>query len=235
MNKPKGFTLIELLVVISIIALLMAILLPTLAKVKEQALAASCKANLRQWTVAFTMMFNDNNGRFASKQQSPIIKYYVDKKLEQCPAQEDNKELKPGEGPQGRGYGQNGYCRAKAVFATQRDEMMWKSPDMKNAFEVPMFLDNSGGSVPHRYDKPPPFEGTPYHGWPGNNNTQEIWGFTINRHSGGSQGAFCDNSIRWISIKEMWDLPWSRTWFQEAGGTPNPWPKWIQKLPGPRR
>ncbi|MHC4755206.1 MAG: type II secretion system protein [Planctomycetota bacterium] len=227
MNKPKGFTLIELLVVISIIALLMAILIPTLAKAKEQALAASCKANIRQWTVAYTMMFNDDGERFGIQQRSPGIKYYVDKKLEKCPAQEDI---------QGRGYVQNGYCGGG--YATQRDEMIWKTPGMKNASEVPLFLDNSsigGGCVPHRYDAPPPFEGTPYSGWPGNNNSQEIWGFTINRHSGGSQGAFCDNSIRWVSIKEMWDLPWSRTWFQEAGGTPNPWPKWIQKLPGPRR
>ena len=220
MNKSRGFTLIELLVVISIIALLMAILLPTLAKAKEQALAASCQANLRQWTVAYTMMFNDTDGRFGIQQKSPDIKYYIDKKLEKC-----SKE---------GGYGTNGYCRAKAVFATQRDEMMWKSPDMKNASEVPMILDNSGGGVPHRTDYAPPFEGTPYGGWPGNFNTQEIWGFTINRHSGGIQGAFCDNSIRWVSIKEMWDIPWSRTWFTEAPSGPLTWPKWIQKLPGPR-
>ncbi|MHC4754633.1 MAG: type II secretion system protein, partial [Planctomycetota bacterium] len=66
MNKSRGFTLIELLVVISIIALLMAILLPSLAKAKEQAITASCKANLRQWTVAYSMMLDDNNGYFGS-------------------------------------------------------------------------------------------------------------------------------------------------------------------------
>ncbi|MHC4756166.1 MAG: type II secretion system protein [Planctomycetota bacterium] len=213
MNKSRGFTLIELLVVISIIALLMAILLPTLAKAKEQAQAASCQANLRQWTVAYTMMFNDTDGRFGIQQRSPDIKYYIDKKLEKCPSQKDIEGL--GVELQGWnyswGYCQNGYCGGG--HATQKAEMIWKSPDMKNASEVPMFLDNSnigGGGCPHRYDTAPPYEGCPY---PCNTNINEIWGFCLNRHAGGSQGAFCDLSIRWISIKEMWDLPWSRTWF----------------------
>jgi len=48
MNNRKGVTLIELLVVISIIALLMAILMPILRKAKEQGKAIICKNNLRQ-------------------------------------------------------------------------------------------------------------------------------------------------------------------------------------------
>jgi len=47
MNHKKGFTLIELLVVIAVIALLLAILLPSLRMAKEYATRLSCANNLK--------------------------------------------------------------------------------------------------------------------------------------------------------------------------------------------
>jgi prepilin-type N-terminal cleavage/methylation domain-containing protein len=47
-GRPIGFTLIEVLVVVAILALLAAILLPSLRRAREQAKVAICKANCRQ-------------------------------------------------------------------------------------------------------------------------------------------------------------------------------------------
>jgi prepilin-type N-terminal cleavage/methylation domain-containing protein/prepilin-type processing-associated H-X9-DG protein len=60
----KAFTLIELLVVISIISVLMAILMPTLRRVREQAREVACRQNLHQYGLAVMMYINDNDGRF---------------------------------------------------------------------------------------------------------------------------------------------------------------------------
>jgi len=58
-KSPQGFTLVELLVVISIIAIILAILLPCLHKVKEQARRAVCQNNLHQAGAAMFMYAGD--------------------------------------------------------------------------------------------------------------------------------------------------------------------------------
>ena len=50
--REKAFTLIELLVVIAIISLLMAIMLPALAKVRQEGQGVMCLNNLRQMAMA---------------------------------------------------------------------------------------------------------------------------------------------------------------------------------------
>jgi prepilin-type N-terminal cleavage/methylation domain-containing protein/prepilin-type processing-associated H-X9-DG protein len=65
MRTPRpGFTLIELLVVISIIALLIAILLPALASARRTAQAIACGSNHRQLGVAHYGFATDHDGAF---------------------------------------------------------------------------------------------------------------------------------------------------------------------------
>jgi prepilin-type N-terminal cleavage/methylation domain-containing protein len=66
-NTDKvGFTLVELLVVISIIALLMAILLPALARARELGKRAVCLSNLKQLTLAWLTYTEANNDKMVN-------------------------------------------------------------------------------------------------------------------------------------------------------------------------
>ena len=57
----RAFTLVELLVVIAIIAILAALLLPSLGRAKSAALGAACKNNLQQLMICWQSYAHDND------------------------------------------------------------------------------------------------------------------------------------------------------------------------------
>ncbi|MGN6370130.1 MAG: type II secretion system protein [Phycisphaerae bacterium] len=70
-RRSVGFTLIELLVVVAIIAVLIAILLPSLGRAKANAVRVKCAAQLRAWGSVITLYAHENYDRFGLGYKDP--------------------------------------------------------------------------------------------------------------------------------------------------------------------
>lgn len=70
-RRHFGFTLVELLVVVAVIAILAALLLPTLSGAKKRAQTTLCVSNLRQLTVAFHNYVDDHNDKIM--ENHPVV------------------------------------------------------------------------------------------------------------------------------------------------------------------
>jgi prepilin-type N-terminal cleavage/methylation domain-containing protein/prepilin-type processing-associated H-X9-DG protein len=89
-----GFTLVELLVVISIIALLLSILMPSLSKAREQAKRVICASNMKQVVLALQMYSLSNDGSLVPYRGTPSDSQSWDSKLAYMFSTEENDSLK---------------------------------------------------------------------------------------------------------------------------------------------
>ncbi|CAA6679904.1 MULTISPECIES: prepilin-type N-terminal cleavage/methylation domain-containing protein [unclassified Lentimonas] len=80
-RKNSAFTLIELLTVIAIVAILAAILIPAVGRVRENANQAKCVSNLRQLATAANMYAAENHGNFpalnAETEDKPQVPWFT--------------------------------------------------------------------------------------------------------------------------------------------------------------
>ncbi len=152
-----GFTLIELLVVVAILALLVAILLPSLYRAKQQARSTTCKSNVRQLVLGMTMYLQEYQTYPAHQWKLPggqrvrwfqaMSRPVAGEEIERCPAEA---------WPVGRNnsYGYNykylGSARTNAVSPTAPWERFpvktVKSPSRTIAFGD---SDGTGWKLPH--------------------------------------------------------------------------------------
>ncbi len=258
-RKQLGFTLIELLVVIAIIATLMGILMPALGRVRKQARAVACQANLKHWGLIFKMYTDDNDGKFygawSTGQQGHVWigalrRLYQDKQINFCPSARkigiDNTQ----QGGAFEAYGvfpetdtRVGYAGLAGSYgindwvgnpAEARDPggiigsrgMYWARPDVKNANNIPLFLDAVWlGGMPQHTDTPTPTEDRTGFGAGGHMNR-----YCVNRHNGTINAVFVDFSVRKVGLKALWGLNWNRQ-FDINHARDMSWPDWLAKLP----
>jgi len=245
MRRKSAFTLIELLVVIAIIALLMAILIPALSRVKKQAQTVACQANLHQWALIWHMYTDDNNGYFPRVHLSwrdVVEKYHQgERDMTLCPVATklytDGARPPFGAWEQTWGGGQNDYdnrpfassyginqyvYNATTANGNRDLDEIWRTPNVKQASQVLFFGDCAIiGATPEDSDDPPQNDGDCGFVWSGAGaNQDEICRFVMNRHNGYMNDLFLDWSTRKVGLKELWTLKWHRKF-----NTTNKWTK----------
>ncbi|TKJ34262.1 MAG: hypothetical protein CEE38_18320 [Planctomycetes bacterium B3_Pla] len=259
MSKPKGFTLIELLVVIAVIALLLAILLPTVQRIRRQAKAAMCKVYLGQWGLVWSMYTEQNNSRFplaVTEDAGALIPfdwraesedfYCDDTRILLCPM--TTKTFEEGANQvkyaitvdpvfaRKSSYAANIWILDRGVKARAKtvNPREWGTTDVPNAYKVPVMGDSfwwhRGLSEP--YDTPPAYDGQ----GPQGHGLNGMRFYCIDRHDGAINILFMDWSVRKVGLKELWTLKWHRNfdtagpWTKTGGVQPDDWPEWMRKF-----
>ncbi len=135
-----------------------------------------------------------------------------------------------GERPTGTwgSYGINGWVyvcdEPGGTLYGKPKEAFWKTPNVRGASRIPMFLDAIFWcGWPDHDDLPPngPEESDLLTG-----DEDAMHRFCIDRHQQGINAVFLDYSVRKIWLKELWRVKWSKR-FDTTQQLPFEWPQWM--------
>jgi prepilin-type N-terminal cleavage/methylation domain-containing protein len=124
--RRHGFTLIELLVVVSIIALLIAILLPSLVRAREQATRVVCGARVHQLAIGVSAYVLESKGALPTLMSTggyPFVTYWINNPTAANPVRRVNLGLLLNFIPDPQSF----YC--PSVNADETHSLSFNGPD----------------------------------------------------------------------------------------------------------
>jgi len=222
-NRRRAFTLVELLVVIGIIAMLIAILLPTLGRARQQARTAVCASNLHQLNVAYRNYLETNQGRFnTSAHWATLLKPYFAGKTPPGDPQDwiiNDKILLCPEAQEKTTTATAGGAFEPWMVSTSKTGLIISSYGMlfRQETVIKPFRSEGAKRVPIQFDCT--METT----FPSPGNTYTSGGMSTiatRRHLRVANVAFLDGSVESVPLPELWKVDWSATWL-----APNPLPR----------
>jgi len=246
--------------VISIIALLLAVLLPAAARVRKQARAVACQAKLRQWGLVFSMYVDDSDKRHPLVQLPKprdwyrLVRPYCSDSNDMllCPMA-TRYRTNPNDSDAPLNERLNGFCMGSKYTAWRRAFTIQNGQAVGGNFlgsygiksswlgvkeypaptpppQMPLLLDCVTDGVSPGARDAPP-------AFDGDLDPGSAMRWVcIDRHQGAIKGLFWDTTVRRVGLKELWTLKWhphydtANRWTKAGGVQPEDWPPWMRRF-----